>query len=110
MWAFNSQTYSFKSFKTFRKGTWKVGKLSGDVKQEVGGKYSTSERLDVRKVVIESSIKAVWGNVEKFQSFNAKGDIFLAVSVSASTVLALILFNCGKPIHENCKPHSDFHQ
>ena len=61
MWAFNSQTYSFKSFKTFRKGTWKVGKLSGDVKQEVGGKYSTSERLDVRKDDIGFSInKAVW--------------------------------------------------
>ena len=98
MWAFNSQTYSFKSFKTFRKGTWKVGKLSGDVKQEVGGKYSTSERLDVRKVVIESSIKAVWGKCLKVAT-RAKGDI------------ALILFNCGrKPIHVNCKPHFDFHQ
>ena len=38
-----------------------------DVKQEVGGKYSTSERLDVRKVVIESSIKSVWANVEMLQ-------------------------------------------
>ena len=32
-----------------------------DVKQEVGGKYSTSERLDVRKDDIGFSInKAVW--------------------------------------------------